>query len=210
MKRTWSFQTPFAKTWNDTFHNERIPVDTPYYDELLKWNFNLEGMKLFLRPYDDDTPSLDLETVVRWCKKASLTDLSKDPKASIWLDDRNHISDGSISSIPHLIDQADVLLVPMLNECMDITDAERTKVVPDTSSQQPRCIPRRYSKALTLQDLYFYLREKVPLPKFNIFVYYISIVGSETQLSWTPLFDSRGGIQTDNTDWQNVALQPRS
>ncbi|KAF2854872.1 hypothetical protein T440DRAFT_442305 [Plenodomus tracheiphilus IPT5] len=128
----WAFLNPFAKKWDTSLRNKTIPDHTPSYDDLLARGSDQEGVDLFLRAYDDGTSSIDDETVIRWCKTASLAGLVHENEPTTWLDDRTFASYPSSPTNPELL--------------------------PQSSSVRP--LTRRYLKPLNHHELHFFLKQK--------------------------------------------------
>ncbi|KAF1838672.1 hypothetical protein BDW02DRAFT_564779 [Decorospora gaudefroyi] len=91
--RSWDFQSPFAKRWNQRYDEAEIPDDDYSFVDALRDN-PLEpkrnSIELFLRPYPEDNISLDLEAIIRLCQDVKALDLDGQTKATIWLDDRTY------------------------------------------------------------------------------------------------------------------------
>jgi hypothetical protein len=189
----------FAKRWSDVFDEASIPdEDLSYMEELrlLSLESKGESVELFLRPYEDDFISPDLETIIRLYGNIKKIDLDGQDKATIWLDDRTYSAyhpNQSLIPITRGPRNDRSVLLPNLPESDNHTPRNADSN-PATSSTRGTTgdthaepTSSRYSPTSR--------RPKIPLTAAMLFTLLrIEVISSPTLPAFQPLFSDIGSL----------------
>jgi hypothetical protein len=83
----------FRKYWNSKLSENELPFEESFYlQKLRSWDeptYTNDSVKLFMKPYESDTPDPEVDTVVSFSNGTSLNDLLRAApcQGRAWLDD---------------------------------------------------------------------------------------------------------------------------